>query len=202
MAKQQKLNPSQVALLKALAASKTPLTHEALEKKADCAASPANLGPVYAETLESYPDSLYGRKLAVPAKHEGEPLVWAATAKGAEVAKKMLAKPRLTGDKIPIKTLDKVLREYRQFRTYGLESYTDAEVKEVRDLCGKFPDMTLDSVRKQMLNRRKLGAFTDPEARKRDLAKRILKGIGKEGTLKKGLLTAAQIATLEKLAGL
>jgi len=161
----EKLNGSQVLILKALAkAGPAGMTRRQLKRVAPVNSD--NLGPVHVESLENHPKSLIARGLVVVEEEDDGTKsvpVYRITAKGLEYAKTLKALPRLTRltyEKIPPKILDPAIRQVKEKRTYGLEQFTDMDLREILKLCGpKYADVPLDSLRQQIVNRRKRGAF-------------------------------------------
>lgn len=198
------LNDSQVLILQALAKCEvgTGLNKVALAKTG-AAINCGNLGPVFKQVLANYPDSLYGLGLVKPTQHPDEELVWEATAKGRAVADRYRARKVTGGAKVPGAVLDPVVKKFLPTRTYGLELYTDDDLKEIRALLGDdFATLPLTALRQQIVNRRKQGAFSSKEDRTRASVTRALKEFGTNGTVVDGLLTDAQIERLEGLLGL
>lgn len=163
------LNSSQVLTLQTLAKHEDGLDQETLEKKSGASISPANLGPVHKETLKegngTYAKSLYGLGLVKPEQQPNGVVLWKATAKGLKEALEVKTKKRVNKlDIIPAKVLDPVIQKFRVTRTYGFESYTDDDIREIKKQIGKeYADISLDSVRQQITNRRKQGAYADPK---------------------------------------
>jgi len=200
MKTQVNLNASQVLILQTLTKAPDGLTTEDLAKKSGATVNSGNIGPVFKQTLENYPDSLYGLGLVKPVKMgEDEPTKWVITPKGQKQAGVMVTRKKYTGTKIDPKVLDSVVKKFMQVRTYGLELYTQDDLKEIRKACGDdYNDVPLDELRQQIVNRRKQGAFADPQEKTNRLVATILKAIGEEGELAK-ILTKEQVAKLEKL---
>lgn len=199
------LNASQVLILQTLAKHRTgTMTRAQIEEKSGATLSAGNLGPVYKETLDAgngeYAESLYGLGMVRPEQSEDEGVVWTITAKGRKAALGVKAKSRGTTVKVDADALDTVVKKFRTTRTYGMELYTEDDLKEIRSQLPKeFSSVEIDDLRLQICNRRKQGAFTDTDAKNRKFAQAILRHIGPAGTLLKGLLTAEQVKKLEKI---
>lgn len=162
------LTNSQVLILKALAKARGPVVRAALEKAAGVATGPENLGPVSKESVNGYADSLIGRKL-VTVQQDDEVVggvVFQATAAGKALAVKCSARKPSEAENVPAKSLDAAVLKVKAFKPYGLELYTDEDLKEIRALLPKdHQQVPLDALRQQIVNRRKQGAFTDPKAK-------------------------------------
>lgn len=199
------LNASQVLILQTLAKHRTgTMTRAAIEEASGATLSAGNLGPVYKETLDAgngeYAESLYGLGMVRPEQSEDEGVVWTITPKGRKAALGVKAKSRGTAVKVDVATLDTVVKKFRTTRTYSEETYTEDDLKEVRSqLPTEFKDLDLEQLRSQICNRRKQGAYVDPTVKVRKTVQAILRQIGEEGTLVKGLLTTEQTKKLEKL---
>lgn len=204
-----RLNDSQVRILQAL--DKVPAgvpgltTAQLGEKCPGAAVNSGNLGPAFRAVLDSYPDSLYGLGLVKPIKMPDSPLAWEITTKGRAAAATYKGRKRgvADSDRVPAAVLDQVVKKFIPTRTYGLELYTDADLKEVRAGLGSdYADVALSALRQQIVNRRKQGAFASKAETNKRAAARVLKEFGMGGTVFAGLLTDDQTATLEKLAGI
>ena len=199
--KQARLNDSQVRILQALAkcAPGTGLTRAKIAETGATVNS-GNIGPAFKNVIENYPDSLYGLGLVRPVQHPDEELVWEATVKGRQLADRYKARKKATGDKVPGDTLDPIVKKFLPSRTYGLEDYTDDDLKEIRALLGSdYASLPLTSLRGQIVNRRKQGAFADRSGDAKKAAARCLREFGTNGTVIDGLLTDAQAEKLEKI---
>lgn len=155
------LSNSQVLILKCLSRNPNGLTREQINEKTGVVCDLDTLGPVYEESLMGHRDCLYSYGLVVPEKDEpGVPTVFRITQKGEEAAE--LYRARETGAKLKVdpKALDKAVLKIRALRTYGLELFTDDDVKEVRALLpDDFQGVSLTDLRQQIVNRRKQGAY-------------------------------------------
>lgn len=162
------LTQSQVLLLQVLARpqyANEGLSRDALATEAQTPASLDNLGPTYADAIDKYPDSLYAQKMVAVSKFSSDSeTLFRVTAMGRKTAERYTAKPRiLNGDKIPPEILDKAIIEVRVAKTYSIELYTSKDLQEVREACGKkFAEISDESLIRQMANRRKEGAFSEP----------------------------------------
>lgn len=201
------LSPSQVFLLKALAkAGDRGLTKEEIEKKAGVSASVSSLGPVdrFGQLEMKYSDSLRAQGyVRVQAEDNGthDIIRYYATAKGRKIAETTSARHRVSKDNlIPADVLDRAVLKVRPTKVYGLEDFTDADIKEIRDLTKNYDSVPLDDIRRQMVNRRKLGAYADPESRNKRAAKAAMSAFGPEGNVVRGLLTDDQIKKLKRIA--
>lgn len=195
------LNDSQVVILQALAKCPpgTGLTRERLAATG-AAVNAGNVGPAFKSVLENYPGSLYGLGLVRPVQHPDEEMVWEATVRGRQLAASYKARRRVDADKIAPAVLDPVVKKFLPSRTYGLELYTDDDLKEIRTALGAaHAEIPLTALRAQIVNRRKQGAFVEPKDRARAAASRCLREFGVTGTVVEGLLTDAQVERLEAL---
>ncbi len=188
-----RLNDSQVLILQALA--KIPigspgLTRAAIVEKTGAVVNAGNIGPAFKSVLENYPESLYGLGFVKPVQMPESDLTWEATMKGRAVSE------RYKGA-----TLDPVVRKFIPTRTYGLELYTDDDLKEIRSALGdEHATLPLVSLRQQIVNRRKQGSYADRSEYAKKAAARTLREFGMVGTVFAGLLTEDQVAKLEEMA--
>jgi len=161
------LSNAQVLLLQAIAKAPKGLTREQIGEKSGVTPTIDTLGPVNKDTLGAHPDSLYGQKLISVSQDEGEEPLYKATPKGTTAAKEHSARVRMNGDdRVPPKALDAAVLKVRQFRTYGLELFTEADIAEVKRLLGpKYAKVPAEHLKQQIVNRRKQGAYTDPKVR-------------------------------------
>lgn len=197
-----KVNASQVRILKYMAKLGRPVSREQLEEKSGATASAHNLGPVNKELLATngYGDSLFGLGYVRPKQYEGEGVTWELTQKGQKAAAIYETAKRVDCSRVPSKILDPVVIEFMKTRTYGLERYTEGDLKEIRAKLGEdWADLPIGELQLQIVNRRKQNAFSSPEARKRRPAIMALSAFGPKGWVSKNLLTDEQVAKLEKI---
>jgi hypothetical protein len=124
-----------------LAKHESGLTRAEIEKKAPgVAVNAGNIGPVFKDYVDNYPDSLYARRYVKPIKnaeeYEDEQVRWIITTAGKNAASKYKTLRKVTAEKIPPTVLDPVVKKFMALRTYGLELYTDDDLKEIRTACG------------------------------------------------------------------
>lgn len=202
------INPSQTFILQALAKASDGLTKAEIEKKTGVSASTGNLGPVdlhgNLSAREQYKDSLRSLgyiKVHLEETADGEIARYHITSKGRKLAESCVAKRRVKEEnKIPPYILDKAVLAIRSTRVYGLEDYTDADIKEIRESAGEqYASISVDDIRRQIVNRRKVGAFADPQEKANRLIKMALNAFGNEGTVIKGFLTEEQVYKLSKM---
>lgn len=206
------LNASQVLILQTLARV-TPrrLSTSELADRSAAVCSAGNLGPVIrtsldgdradTRTAEDYPDSLYALGLVKPYASEGEYTTWGLTSKGMAAAERYIARGvSARGLGIPHKILDPLIKKMKTVRTYGLNQWTNDDVKELRDqLPEEYQDVTVEVLRTKIVQRRQAGAFADPDAKPRNAAKATLKAFGPDGEIEAGLLTDTVIARLNAI---
>jgi hypothetical protein len=206
------LNASQVMILQALAKSDEPLSKEDIEKVApNAAVSAINLGPVFQETLEGanegngawrYSDSLYALGYVRPVKDnrdDKEVTCWEITAKGRKLVDKLVTRTKAAGNlKIPPEILDPIILKMRAVRTYGLNVWTDTDVKELRDkLPEEYRTISIENLRHRIVQRRQAGAFADPSKKRRMSIEKVLREFGPDGTVLQ-LLSNKQVDVLEE----
>lgn len=190
------LNQSQVHILHALNSSPGGMSRSAMAQSTPPGTSLGadNLGPVTDDPLDrgSNPTSLRARGLVSVQQFEDEPAVYSITSEGRKWAKRSAARTKLPDDqRIPGDILDTAVKQVRQNKSYGLELFTDADVDEVRSICctleldaqqnssdgcsngdadaviERYANIEPDNIRLQMTNRRKMGAYSDPNVKKR-----------------------------------
>lgn len=155
------LTNSQVMILKTLARNSNGLTREDLAEKSGVVCDTDVLGPVLREQIMYHEDSLvaYGLVQAVKESHES-PTVFVLTIEGEEASERYSG--RKTGAKLKVdhKALDQAVLSIRNLKAYGLELFTDDDVKEVREMLPEeFQAVTLTDLKQQIVNRRKQGAY-------------------------------------------
>lgn len=167
-----KLNVSQVLILKVLAHYDGELvTRDRLQRESGAVCDAENLGPVFLETLQKYPESLWGLGLV---RSEGyyeqdeqgkDKMVtyWGITDEGKQEATRIQTRRKSTCyGKIPAKVIDPIAIAIKRTRTYGFEAYSMADLEEIRNkLPEKYQGISNDDLRSQLANRRKQGAFAD-----------------------------------------
>ncbi len=165
------LNSSQVHILQTLVQYPVGLTTAKLQEVCQDKASVStnNIGPVNEETIEQggSPTSLRALGYVSCTRHEGQEPTWQLTAKGRAMAKRSSTRSRLDeSQRIPKEILDKAVKKVHPYKTYGFEVYTSNDLQEVRIFCGEsYIHVTDENLRDQMVTRRKLGAFADPQAK-------------------------------------
>lgn len=157
------LTNSQVVILKTLLRNPNGLTREALADKSGVVVDNETLGPVYQETLTNHPDSLVAYRLVKVEKIDPTaPTLYKLTGGGIQAASMYSARKRGATDKVDPKALDKAVQSIRALKPYGLELFTEDDVKEVRELLPESErEVTVPSLRQQIVNRRKQGAYAD-----------------------------------------
>lgn len=202
----QRIRTPQVRILTTLAKAVAPLTRTQIADRAGVSAtSTAELGSSRAANAGDVDgDSLVGLGLVRVEKRDDngrDSYLYSLTAKGKKLAATVAArKKNPESGRIPADVLDPVVRKFRLTRAYSFELYTDADVRVIRDGLGPdWADVSLDHLRLQVANRRKLGAFADPRSRERASAAKAVRDFGPDGVVIKGLLTAAQVKQLRDL---
>lgn len=155
------LTNSQVLILKTLARNPNGLTREMLLEKSGVVCDNATLGPVYQEGIEKHSESLVAYRLVkVEKRSPTDPTLFKLTAGGVQAAGSYSARKRGQTDKVPPEELDPVVLSIRALKPYGLELFTDDDLKEIREqLPEEHREVTLTSLRQQIVNRRKQGAY-------------------------------------------
>lgn len=204
------LNASQVHILQTLRKSNDGLTRAQLQNKCPegTSVTPGNLGT--AEPSDNHVDSLKSLGLVKPVSSRGAGLteederdlvVWRITPKGEKLAEKLVTRKRGSSVRVPAGKLDPAVKRLKALRTYGLELFTDSDLKELREGLGtEYAEVPLTELRQQIVNRRKQGAFADPQDKIRTATREVIRRCGPEGTLIANLLTPDQLKKLEKLA--
>lgn len=200
------LNATQVRILQALSSNDgaAGMTRSQLEEVVGAACGTGNLGPVAGERLEDHPDSLAALGLVSPREEESDNgtsrTVWHATFRGRKAAEKYQLREHIeVGKKLPSRRLDPIVRRMKSVRTYGLELFSHEDCEEIRNELGvSEANYSDDSIRLQICNRRKVGAFRDPSDKARKAIEACLRGFGVDGNVIKGLLTEEQVAKLER----
>lgn len=155
------LTNSQVLILKTLARNPNGLTREMIAEKSGVVCDNAILGPVYQETMEKHPESLISYRLVKVEKlSPTAPTLFKLTAGGIQAAGSYSSRKRGATDKVPPEELDSVVLSIRALKPYGLELFTDDDIKEIRaQLSEEYNSVTIPSLRQQIVNRRKQGAY-------------------------------------------
>jgi hypothetical protein len=150
------------------------------------------------EPEESPADSLYAMGMVRPEKQEETKAIkWIISALGRKQADKVRTRSVHNGNKIPHPLLDRTVIAFAKTRTYGLELYTDEDCEAIKAKLGeKYKEVSNESLRQQMCNRRKQGAFVDPSDKRRRIVEQAIRQFGKEGTIIPGLLTQGQMERL------
>ena len=154
------LSRSQVHILKALASVPFGMTRDQIEEKLDITVSTDVIGPVYSEDLYKHPDSLYALGCVSPTREEDDTKArWRITKDGKQIADKVKTR-KPSSAVVPGDVLDPVVIAFRPTRTYTAERYTDEDMKEIRSKLGdRYANVCLDSLRQQIVNRRKMGKY-------------------------------------------
>lgn len=165
-----RINSTQATILALMYQQRSGMTRSEMEALLAFPVTTSNLGPMYRESKEAYPDSLYSMGY-VTAEYDdngegGRMLVkWSLTDEGREVARNVRGRDSLVkGQKIPSSLLDAVVKAFRETRTYGLELYTNDDIVEIRSKLGEeYHTTPIDAIRQMIVNRRKQGAFRKDE---------------------------------------
>jgi DNA-binding MarR family transcriptional regulator len=130
-----------------------------------------HLGPVYVNDVNDS-DRTHGRKSLLSLgmvsvtrdQVDGKTtiIIYSLTSKGRDAASKYEVRDKVPREyRIPGVLLDPATVAVKKLRTYGLELFTDEDIRQVLErLPREYHDVPLDSVRQQIVNRRKQGAFT------------------------------------------
>lgn len=155
------LTNSQVLILKTLLRNPNGLTREQITEKAQCVVDNTTLGPVYDETLDKHPGSLTSLRLVLRKKFTPDtPVIYLLSEPGKRAAQMYSARRIGAKDKVPAEVLNPVVLKIRPFKPYGIENFTDDDVKEIRaKLPEEHQEVTIDSLRRQIMNQRKIGAY-------------------------------------------
>lgn len=157
------LTNSQVTILKVLMRNPNGLTREDLAHKSSVVCDNNVLGPVYEETLKSYPESLIGFGLVKVTKIAPDaPTLFQITETGEHYATNYSMRKRGQKDKVTPAALDAVVIKLRPTIPYGFELWTEDDLKKVRnELPEDEREVSLPSLKLQIMNRRKQGAYAD-----------------------------------------
>lgn len=152
------------------------------------------------DPMESDEDSLYRMGYVRAEKQEeGRAIRWCITAAGRKQSDKMKTIDVLGEVRVPASTLDRITIMFGKTRTYGLEQYTDADMEELRMKLGeKYQGVSYVSLKQQIINRRKQGAFVDPAERRKKIVEKAIRDFGPDGSIISGLLNRKQIETLRE----
>lgn len=93
------LSPIQVRVLYAISQSSCGMTRSEIESKVGYKINDATIGPIYAEDVNEFPESLYALGYVTPNLDEDSIVRWHITETGSQVAKKR--KPRKEGLRTP-----------------------------------------------------------------------------------------------------
>lgn len=157
------LTNSQVRILKTLLRNPNGLTRDQLSDKSEVVCDADVLGPVREELIETHPESLVAYRLVQCSKDApGMPNLFTLTPSGLEAANQYSARKRGAGDnKVPPEHLDMAVLSVRNLKPYGLELFTDDDVKQVRALLpDDYQEVPITLLRQQIVNRRKVGAYS------------------------------------------
>jgi hypothetical protein len=161
------LSPTQVIVLKTLARSSQGMTRGQIEEKTGVALTASIIGPIYVDDLHKHPESLYALKLVQPLMDENSSHIgdvqWHLTKVGRRMAESVKTREHIAAV-VPGNVLDPVVIKFRPTRTYGIEKYTDDDMREIISQLGEpYADVSLDALRQQIANRRKMGKYTVKE---------------------------------------
>jgi len=197
------INSSQALILKVLAKAPGGLSYEEIKTKVGegVAVNSGTIGPVHREVLNNYPDSLHALNLVRVEKTEGEGTKFLISPKGLKVATSLVARKRVSnGSRVPPKLLDPLVRKLMEARTYGIDGLTSADLSAIRkDLGENWAKIADDDLRQQITNRRKSGAYANPNDKILAAVKETVNRFGPEGKVIQGLLTQAQLSKLDDL---
>lgn len=159
------LTNSQVLILKTLLRNPNGLTRESLAEKSGVVVDNTTLGPVLQETLSAHPECLVAYRFVKVEKISPDaPTLYKLTPGGTQAANSYSARKRGATDKVDPDSLDKAVLSIRALKPYGLELFTEEDVKEVRALLPEGEqEVTVPSLRQQIVNRRKQGAYSNNE---------------------------------------
>lgn len=199
------LTPTQVRILKLLATDAEGMSRPYLEERLEMTLMIDVIGPVDPAKKGNYPDSLVGRGLVKVRAEAGEGnetvYVFVATAKGVKIGSGTKVLKRLSGDIVPSNILDPVVKEFRKVRAYCFEFYTDDDIGELKDsLPEEYWKVPLESLRRQIANRRKLGAFADPAERASKAALASIRAFGPGGLVEDGVIIGKALERLQEIA--
>lgn len=155
------LTNSQVIILKTLLRNPRGLTREEIAEKSGVVVDNGTLGPVYVETETSHPDSLVSLRLVLREKRTpDDPVMYTLSSSGKKAAEAYSARKRGANDKVPADKLNPVVLKIRPLKPYGIENFTDDDIKEIRaKLPEEYQEVGIDSLRRQIANQRKVGAY-------------------------------------------
>lgn len=198
------LNTSQAAILSVLAKSPTGMTADQIKSRVGnrIGVNADTLGPatlLLAE--EGYPDSLHGKGLVRAGKLEGGETIYRITTEGKEYAQIVkYRRPVQDKHKIPSEILDPAVLKVKSTRTYVFERYTDEDIDAIKTLLGdEWDHISRQDVKEQIVTRRKVGAYSDPEQKGRKAAKAAIAAFGPEGSVQANLLTPEVIRRLNAI---
>lgn len=155
------LTNTQVLILKTLLRNPRGLTRDEISEKAGVLVNNDTLGPVYVETEPNHPDSLVTLRLVLREKRTpDDPVIYTLSSSGRKAAESYSARKRGANDKVPADVLNPVVRKIRPLKPYGIENFTDDDIKEIRTkLPDEYSETGIDSLRRQIANQRKIGAY-------------------------------------------
>lgn len=200
----QGLNGSQVLILQALIrAGVNGVETSVLQKAAGVPVNSGNIGPAFTEVLDHYPESLRARGLVYCEKMEGERVKWFITKKGIAIATEFKGRKIGPKRKVPNALLDKVVMQFKKTRAYGLEYYTEDDLCAIREELGEgFEDMDYrpqGDLHSQILARRKQGAFSDKDEKRKKQLQKLYREFGPNGTVIEGFLYEEQVSQLMEM---
>lgn len=201
----QGLSGAQVIILQELAKHPNGLETQLLAQATKVPVSSATIGPAFTNLLKDYPESLRGRDLAYCEKMEGEKVKWYLTAEGEQIARTFKGRKIGPTKKVPNKVLDPAVMKFKTTRAYGLEQYKEDDLTALRSALPKeYQDVDvaqLGDLHNQILARRKQGAFSDPEEKRRKQLQKLYREFGPNGTVIEGFLYEDQAAQLLSMLG-
>jgi hypothetical protein len=152
------MTPTQVNVLKALSKASNGMTRKQLEERVKALVNADIIGPVYADDLHRHPESLYAQGYVSPVSDE-DGLRWYITHEGRVAGERMRTR-KTSSAVVTGSTLDPVVIAFRPTRTYGIELYTDDDIKEIKSKLGnEYSIVPIDELRQQIVNRRKMGKY-------------------------------------------
>lgn len=194
-------NQSQVLILQTLVKHPDGLSSPDLAKKSGAAVNSGNIGPVFRNVLENYPESLHaqGYVKVHPLSEKGE-TVWRITKKGEKIAPTLKTLKKAVSAKVPADVLNPVVLKFAKTRTYGFEVYTAEDLKAIREALGDgYSEVGAEDLRAQIIGQRKRGAYSDPTVKIRLAVERTIRDFGPEGAIKE-ILTEKQVLELGALS--
>ena len=165
-----RLTVSQIRTLQALVKAPRGLTRAQIAQRGKTSVSAQQLGPAYQEdawdpkyTTKGGPKSLVQLGL-VRALQDGsdglDTIRYTITPAGKTAATSHFVRDHRDKPQVPAKALDQAVVTTRAPRAYGFEEYSHEDLAAVRALLGpRWHDLDLEDLRRQIVNRRKQGAY-------------------------------------------